>query len=158
MFECFVHFFVDIFICFSEVSSSLGMSQNNVFYACIYQHVRGDFSGVSTFFFEIHILSTNLDVSSFCSFYYRNDVDSRYTEYYVYFVILYQWFQSFNQFYSLTWSHVHFPVTGNNFFSSHVTFPLFLYPFQDLILIYRLLLLHLAVLFLPGIPGKLHHR
>ena len=39
MFECFVHFFVDIFICFSEVSSSLGMSQNNVFYACIYQHV-----------------------------------------------------------------------------------------------------------------------
>ena len=53
---------------------------------------------------------------------------------------------------------VHFPVTGNNFFSSHVTFPLFLYPFQDLILIYRLLLLHLAVLFLPGIPGKLHHR
>ena len=72
------------------------MSQNNVFNACIYQHIRGDFTCVGTFLFEVHIFSTNLDVCSFCSFYYRNDVDSRYAKYYINFIIFYQWFQSFN--------------------------------------------------------------
>ena len=92
MLKCFVHFFVDICICFSEVSSSLGMSQNNVFNACIYQHIRGDFTCVGTFLFEVHVLSANLDVCSFSSFYYRDNVDCRYAVNYVYIVRFYKVF------------------------------------------------------------------
>ena len=89
MFESFENFLVNIFVCFSEVFSSFGMSKNNIFNSGIYEHCRGDFSCVCTFLFKVHVLSTNLDVCSLSSFYNRDDIDCRYAEYYVYFIVNY---------------------------------------------------------------------
>ena len=93
--KCFEDFLVNVFACFSEVVSSLGMSKDNIFNTSVYQHSRSDLACVCTFFFEVHVLCCYSNVCSFASFYNRNDVDSRNTEYYVNFVVLYEWFQSF---------------------------------------------------------------
>ena len=96
MLKSFQHFLVYIFICLSEIFSSFRMSENYIFNTCVCKHIRGDFACVSAFLLKIHILSANLDIGTLCCFYNRNNVDSRYAEYYVYFVILYQRFQSFH--------------------------------------------------------------
>ena len=54
--KCFQDFFVDIFVCLTEVISSLRMSKYNVFYSCIYEHSRRDLSCVSSALFEVHVL------------------------------------------------------------------------------------------------------
>ena len=95
MLKSFQHFLVNVFVCLAEILSSLRMSENNVFNACVCKHVRGDLACVSAFFLEVHVLSANLDIGSLCRFNNRNDIDSRNAEYYVNFVILYQRFQSF---------------------------------------------------------------
>ena len=92
MLKCFQDFLINILIGLSKVISSLGVSQDYIFYACIYQHSRGNLSCISTALFKVHIFSTNLDVGSFTCFYHRNDVDSWYTEYHVNFLVCYQRF------------------------------------------------------------------
>ena len=70
----------------------LSVSENNIFNTCIYKHVRRNLTCVSSTLLEIHVLSSNLDVCSFCSLYNWYDIDSRYAEYYVYFFVSYKWF------------------------------------------------------------------
>ena len=89
MLESFKHFFVNVFVCLTEVFSSLGMSKYYVLNACVYEHSRSDLACISTFLLEVHVLSTNLDVCSFCCFHNRNDVDCWYTEYNINFFICY---------------------------------------------------------------------
>ena len=87
MLESFEHFFVNVLVCLTEVLSSLGVSKYNVLNACIYEHSRSDLTCVSAFLLEVHVLSTNLDVRTFSCLNNRNDVDSRYAEYYVNFIV-----------------------------------------------------------------------
>ena len=68
------------------------MTDDNVFYASIQQHVCRDFAGVSTLFFEVHVLCANFNVCAFYSFYYRHDVDCRYAVNYVYIIRFYKVF------------------------------------------------------------------
>ena len=87
--ECFEDFLIYIFICLAKVISSLRVSENYIFNACIYKHSRRNLACVSSALLEIHILSSDLDVCSFCCLDNRNNIDSRYTEYYVNFFICY---------------------------------------------------------------------
>ena len=87
MLESFEHFFVNVFVCLTEILSSLGMSKYYILNACIYEHSRSDLTCVSTFLLKVHVLSTNLDVCSFSCLNNRDDVDSRYAEYYVNFIV-----------------------------------------------------------------------
>ena len=92
MLKCLQHFLIDVFVCLSEILSSLGMTQDHIFYSGVYQHVWRNLSCVSAFFFKIHIFSAYLDIGSFYSFHYRNDINGRYAENYVYFIVCNQWF------------------------------------------------------------------
>ena len=95
------------------------MTENYIFNTCIYKHIRRNFACISSAFLKIHILSTNLDIGSFCSLYNRYNVDSRYTEYYINFLVRNERLQLFYKCYCLAWSLIHFPVSCNNFFSCH---------------------------------------
>ena len=123
MLKCFQHLLVYSLAGLCKVLSSLRMTKDYIFYSYVSQHVRGDLSGVSTFLLKVHILCTNLDIGTFSSFHYRNDVDCRYAENYICIFCCYQRFQCVNQLYCLTRSHVHLPVSGNNFLSSHFLYP-----------------------------------
>ena len=83
-------FLIHSLVCLGEVLSSLGMSDDNIFYACIIQHCGRDFSGVSTLLLKIHILGADMDIGAPGSFHSRNNVDSRHAEYYIHVVILYK--------------------------------------------------------------------
>ena len=65
------------------------MSEDDIFNTCIHQHSRRDLTCVCTFFFKVHVLSCQPAMFvPLHSFNYRNDVDSRYTEYYVNIIVL----------------------------------------------------------------------
>ena len=117
MFKCLQDFLVYGLIGLCKVFSSLRMSDDYVLNACICQHVRGDFSGVSTLFLEVHILSTHLNVCALASLYNRDNVDCRNAENNINFLIGYQRLQCLYQCYCFTGSHIHLPVSGNNLFS-----------------------------------------
>ena len=74
----------------SKLLSSLGMTDDNVLNACIYQHSGRNLAGESTLLLEVHVLSTDVDVAALSSFHSRDDVDSGYAEYYIYFIIYYE--------------------------------------------------------------------
>src|SRR5699024_11237992 len=52
----FEDFLIYILICLAEVISSLGVSENNIFHACIYEHSRGDPACIGAALPKIHIL------------------------------------------------------------------------------------------------------
>ena len=83
MLESLKNLLVHGLIGLSEILSSLGMSDDDIFHARIGQHVRSDLAGIGALLLEIHILSADLDVASLCSLYSRNDVDGRHAEYHV---------------------------------------------------------------------------
>src|SRR5690606_19647618 len=69
MLECRMDFLVNRFICLCKISSSLGMSNNDVIHTKILQHHTTDFSGVSTIVLPMEILS---------AYFYRSTLHSLY--------------------------------------------------------------------------------
>ena len=163
-----------------KVLSSLGMSKNHVFYACVGQHGRRDLAGVRTLLLKIHILGADLNIGTLRCFHRRNDVNRRHAEYHICIIRSYQRFQRIDQLHCLRRSHVHLPVTCNNLFSCHLHpspyllfTNLFFFKISFIPLpipahnrrpsgrslnrhfIYRLLQPHPEALCPPGIPGKL---
>ena len=92
MLKCFQDFLIYIFVCLTEVLSSLRMSENYIFNTCIYKHIRGDLTCVSSALLKIHVLSSNLDVCSLSSLYNWYNINSRYAEYDIYVFVSYEWF------------------------------------------------------------------
>ena len=56
------------------------MSDDDVFSAGICQHIRRNLACVGTLLLKIHILGTDVDAAALCSFYSRQNVDSRYAQ------------------------------------------------------------------------------
>ena len=63
------------------------MSENNVLHAGVYEHCRRDLSCVCSALLKVHILSAYLDVCSLYRLNDRYDVDRRYAEHYVHFLV-----------------------------------------------------------------------
>ena len=124
--ERFQHLFVYALGCLSKVLSPLGVSEHHIFYACVGQHRRRNLTCIGSFLLEIHVFSAYLNVASLCSLNNRKNVDGRNAEHYVHFLVVYQRFQCVYQFHSLAGSHIHLPVSSNNFLSCHDSLPLYL--------------------------------
>ena len=80
MLESFENFLVDSLIGFSKIFSSFGMSDDNIFYAYISEHIRSDLSGICTLFFIVHIFSADFNIASLSCFNGRDDIDCGHTE------------------------------------------------------------------------------
>ena len=65
------------------------MSDDNIFNTCIYEHCCRNLTCVSAALFKVHIFSTYFYICSLYSFYYRNNIDCRYTIYYINIIIFY---------------------------------------------------------------------
>ena len=81
MLECFLNFLVQHAVALFEVVTSLGMTDDNILHACVYQHLRRDLSCVGTFLLVVHILCTDCNVGAFDCLYNRYDIDCRNTVY-----------------------------------------------------------------------------
>ena len=96
MLKCFQDFLIYIFVCLTEVLSSLRMSDDHILYACVNQHIRGNLSCESSLLLKVHVLSADLNVRSFACLYNRDNVNSRNAEQNINLIVLYKWFQGFN--------------------------------------------------------------
>ncbi|MNR54346.1 hypothetical protein D3C85_1745140 [compost metagenome] len=61
MFECSMDFLVHDLVGFTEISTALGMTNNNIIHAKLFQHSSADLASEGSFIFEMKILGANLD-------------------------------------------------------------------------------------------------
>ncbi|MNC46194.1 hypothetical protein D3C75_952010 [compost metagenome] len=69
MLECSMHFFINNFISFSKISTTLRMSNNDIIYAKLFQHSTTNFTSECTFIFEMQVLGADFDRRAFSGFY-----------------------------------------------------------------------------------------
>ena len=114
-----IFLFTSSFVSPKVISSPECSVNNYVFHPCICKHSRRDFSCVSAFFFKVHVLSANLDICILVCFTTGmiSIAGTQTLRQLPHFLPVVSEFL-INLPASL-WSHVHFPVSSDNFLSCH---------------------------------------
>ena len=115
------------FIGFAEVLSALRVTNDNILYAHLSQHISRDLAGKCAVLFEVNVFCADFNVGAFGQRQSSFQVCERYADDYAAGLVCCDRLQSVNQLSSLFAVLVHLPVAGNNCLSQCLVHDKFLF-------------------------------
>ena len=149
----------------AEIGSSFAVTDNDIFNACFFEHIGGNFTCICARRFEMDIFRADFNVGAFCGLNSGGNVNKGNAKYDITFCVCNQRFHFFDKRLCFGRGFVHFPVTCDNCFTKFFFHEILLLftslqvstkypPVTVIFLIYRSMPQYRAVLYLQDIQGK----